>query len=157
MAHTVSNEMEELAPLLGKLGIYLKKEEYRMDSRPLLRLVCQKFFGDTSSVVDLMVKHVPNAKEATATKLEMVYSGNKKSNIYQKIKKCDPQESLVVNIVKLYHKPDCLSFDAFGRVISGTIHKNETVKVLGENYSLEDEEDMALKSIKNLWIYEGDR
>ena len=61
----------------------------------------------------------------------------------------------MINIVKLYNKPDCLSFDAFGRVLSGTIHKNQIVKVLGENYNTEDEEDMTIKTVKNLWVYEG--
>lgn len=28
-------------------------------------------------------------------------------------------------------------------------------KILGENYSLEDEEDMSIKTITNLWIFEG--
>lgn len=36
---------------------------------------------------------------------------------------CDPTKTLMINIVKLYNKPSCMSFDAFGRVISGTIKK----------------------------------
>jgi U5 small nuclear ribonucleoprotein component len=30
----------------------------------------------------------------------------------------------MINVVKLYSRPDCMSFDALGRVISGTIKKN---------------------------------
>ena len=52
--------------------------------------------------------------------------------------------NLVINIVKLYNKPDCMEFDAFGRVISGTVHKGDHVKVLGENYTIEEEEDMEV-------------
>ena len=40
-------------------------------------------------------------------------------------------------------------------MFSGTIKKGMNVKVLGENYSLDDEEDMAVKTIKNLWIYQS--
>lgn len=55
----------------------------------------------------------------------------------------------------MFNRQDCNVFDAFGRVLSGTIHKNQTVKVLGENYTLEDEEDMAIKNVKGLYIMEG--
>ena len=43
--------------------------------------------------------------------------------------KTNEKEPLFINIVKLYHKSDCSSFDAFGRVLSGTIKKNDVVKV----------------------------
>jgi len=41
-----------------------------------------------------------------------------------------------------------LEFDIFGRVLSGNIGKEREVKVLGENYSLEDEEDMMIEKVK---------
>ncbi len=44
--------------------------------------------------------------------------------------KCNAEGPLLINIVKLYNKPDCLTFDAFGRVLSGTIKKGQSVKVL---------------------------
>src|SRR5690348_12122341 len=72
-----------------------------------------------------------------------------------RMSKCDPNEILMINIVKMYNKPDCLTFDAFGRVISGTLTKKNAVKVLGENYTRDDEEDMAVKTITGLYIYQG--
>lgn len=30
--------------------------------------------------------------------------------------------------MKLYHKPDCVSFDSFGRVMSGTLRVGDTVR-----------------------------
>jgi U5 small nuclear ribonucleoprotein component len=84
-----------------------------------------------------------------------------------KQKKCP----LMIQITKLYSKPGehllllymCLlifmidgsTFDAFGRIFSGSIRTNEEVKVLGENYSLEDEEDMMRKTVTKLWIAEA--
>ena len=59
----------------------------------------------------------------------------------------------MINIVKHFNRPDCHSFDAFGRVISGTLKKGDQVKVLGENYNLEDEEDMTIKKIKGIYIF----
>ena len=38
-----------LPQVLDELGIVLTKKEMKMNIRPLLRLVCQKFFGDNTS------------------------------------------------------------------------------------------------------------
>ena len=139
---------------MGKLGIHLRKEDYKIDTKNLLKIVLSTFFGNASPLTDMVVKFIPSSREGTATKVSTRYTG-KDQEISNRISKCNPNEILMINIIKLYNKPDCLSFDAFGRVISGTIHKGETVKVLGENYTLDDEEDMAIKNITNLWIHNG--
>ena len=68
------------------------------------------------------------------------------------MKACDPNGPIMVQIAKLYHTTDAQSFRAFGRVISGTLKKGSEVKVLGEGYSPEDEEDMVKATVEDLWI-----
>ena len=71
------------------------------------------------------------------------------------MKACDPKGPVMVQITKLYHTTDAQSFRAFGRVMSGTLKKGADVKVLGEGYSQEDEEDMAKATVDDLWINES--
>jgi U5 small nuclear ribonucleoprotein component len=40
-------------------------------------------------------------------------------------------------------------------VISGTIKKGEDVKILGEGYTVEEEEDMIVKTAARLWIMQS--
>ena len=61
----------------------------------------------------------------------------------------------MVHITKLYHTTDAQSFRAFGRVMSGVLTKGMDVKVLGEGYSPEDEEDMLKAVIEDIWISES--
>jgi 116 kDa U5 small nuclear ribonucleoprotein component len=61
----------------------------------------------------------------------------------------------MVQVTKLYHTTDAQSFRAFGRVVSGTARKGMPVKVLGEGYSPEDEEDMMKSTIEDIWIPEA--
>ena len=68
------------------------------------------------------------------------------------MKVCDPNGPVMVQIAKLYHTTDAQSFRAFGRVISGTLKNGLEVKVLGEGYSPEDEEDMVKATVEDLWI-----
>lgn len=40
MGYTISYERKDLEPVLLNLGIFIKKNEYSMDTKPLLKLVC---------------------------------------------------------------------------------------------------------------------
>ena len=64
---------------------------------------------------------------------------------------CD-QGTLMVHTTKLYPTEDATCFHVFGRVMSGTLHANQQVRILGENYTLQDEEDSRLGQVGRLWI-----
>jgi 116 kDa U5 small nuclear ribonucleoprotein component len=61
----------------------------------------------------------------------------------------------MVQITKLYHTTDAQSFRAFGRVLSGTLKKGMQIKVLGEGFSQEDDEQMRKAIVEDLWISEA--
>lgn len=61
----------------------------------------------------------------------------------------------MVQVSKLYHTTDAQSFRAFGRIMSGTLRKGMDIKVLGEGYSPEDEEDMMPATVEDIWISEA--
>lgn len=69
--------------------------------------------------------------------------------------KCDSEGPTVVHVTKLYHTSDAQEFRAFGRVMSGTVRRGQVVKVLGEGYSLEDEEDMVSATVDAVLIDES--
>ena len=68
---------------------------------------------------------------------------------------CDPDGPLVVHITKLFNTQDAQGFNSFGRVMSGTARPGEKVRVLGEDYSIDDEEDMVNATIEQTWIAES--
>ena len=69
--------------------------------------------------------------------------------------RCDASAPTMVHITKLYHTTDAQSFRALGRVMSGVVKKGMEVKVLGEGYSPEDEEDMLKAVVEDVWISEA--
>ena len=100
-----------------------------MNTKELLKLVCTTFFGNSSCLVDMVVQYVPNSREGTAIKVQQYYNGRANKEIADVIKKCSADEMLVINVVKLYNKPDCLTFDVLGRVLSGKIKRGDSLKV----------------------------
>jgi len=61
----------------------------------------------------------------------------------------------MLHTTKLYPTQDATTFHAFGRVISGTLHASQEVRILGENYTLQDEEDSRTGQVGRLWISEA--
>uniref|UniRef100_H2YSS8 Tr-type G domain-containing protein n=1 Tax=Ciona savignyi TaxID=51511 RepID=H2YSS8_CIOSA len=145
-----------LTRALDELGIYLSKEESKLNIRPLLRLVCSRFMGDFSGFVDMCVEHIPSANQAAKNKVIHTYTGPQDdSELVQAMYSCDPEGPLMVHTCKMYSTEDGVSFRVFGRVISGTVRAGDMVKVLGENYTLDDEEDSRMLTMGRLWISEA--
>jgi U5 small nuclear ribonucleoprotein component len=64
----------------------------------------------------------------------------------------------MMHIVKLYPTHDGQSFSAFGRIYSGTVKPGDTVQVLGEGYSPdEDCEDVTISTVSAVSIPRGRR
>ncbi|XP_072179851.1 116 kDa U5 small nuclear ribonucleoprotein component-like [Diadema setosum] len=154
-AQVVGDVDSTLPGVLDELGIHLTKEEMKLNIRPLLKLVCRKFFGDFTGFVDMCVQHVPSPADNAKTKVEHCYTGPIDSDLGDSMVDCDPEAPLMLHTTKMYSTEDGVSFHAFGRVMSGTIHANQEVRVLGENYTLEDEEDSRITMVGRLWISEA--
>ncbi|KFO86931.1 116 kDa U5 small nuclear ribonucleoprotein component, partial [Buceros rhinoceros silvestris] len=164
LAQVVGDVDTTLPRTLDELGIHLTKEELKLNIRPLLRLVCKKFFGEFTGFVDMCVQHIPSPKVGAKTKIEHTYTGGVDSDLGEAMSECDPDEAhfslslshgkgpLMCHTTKMYSTDDGVQFHAFGRVLSGTIHAGQPVKVLGENYTLEDEEDSQICTVGRLWI-----
>ena len=69
MGYTVSEDKDSLEVILAKIGISLKNSEYKLDPKPLLKLVCNKFYGQVHSLVDMITEKVVNTEEGAKIKV----------------------------------------------------------------------------------------
>ncbi|KAK9845164.1 hypothetical protein WJX84_001482, partial [Apatococcus fuscideae] len=141
--------------MLNDLGIYLKPSAFSKDVRPLLKEACTNIFGPACGLVDMLAAHVPSVKRATADKVERCYTGPQDAQIVQFMKTSNPRGPLVIHIAKLFPKRDCSSFDAFGRIFSGTVTPGDRVRVLGEAFTPDDEEDSTVAEVTSVWVYQA--
>jgi U5 small nuclear ribonucleoprotein component len=153
-SHTISESPEDLKETLATLGIELKPSQYKADAKILLKLVCERFFGDAAGFVDMVVQHIPSPFDGAKRMLDRYYSGPLYSKIATSMQACNQDGPLVVHVTKLFNTSDATGFHAFGRVLSGTARSGQQVRVLGEGYTIDDEEDMANATISDVWIAE---
>ncbi|KAG2460705.1 U5S1 protein, partial [Polypterus senegalus] len=90
LSQVVGDVDTSLPRVLDELGIHLTKEELKLNIRPLLRLVCSKFFGDFSGFVDMCVQHIPSPKDGARNKIEHTYTGGLDSDLGEAMSECDP-------------------------------------------------------------------
>lgn len=89
--------MDECLPrLCDELGISLTKEERKLNIRPLLRLVCNRFFGDFTGFVDMCVNFIKSPVDNAQTKIEHIYTGASDSDLVDHMCQCDPDVSYVL-------------------------------------------------------------
>ncbi|XP_035749888.1 116 kDa U5 small nuclear ribonucleoprotein component isoform X4 [Egretta garzetta] len=114
LAQVVGDVDTTLPRTLDELGIHLTKEELKLNIRPLLRLVCKKFFGEFTGFVDMCVQHIPSPKVGAKTKIEHTYTGGVDSDLGEAMSECDPDveesgEHVILGTGELYL--DCVMHD----------------------------------------------
>ena len=142
----------------NRFSYKLKPKELKQNTKPLIKLAFSKVFESHGGLTDILLHSIPNPIEGAESKISRSYTGELSTSgrRVRAMQTCDKDGPLAVQIVKLYpstKSPD--AFDAFGRVLSGTLCVNDSVKVLGEAYSPDDEEDCAVKTVSHLWINEA--
>jgi 116 kDa U5 small nuclear ribonucleoprotein component len=70
-SHVLSEETDSLKETLASLGITLKPVMYKMDVRPLLKVVLDQFFGPATGLVDMIAEHIPSPIEAAVDRVRV--------------------------------------------------------------------------------------
>ncbi|RCI07972.1 hypothetical protein L249_7870 [Ophiocordyceps polyrhachis-furcata BCC 54312] len=152
--HSITDSPVNLKKVLTSLGIELKPKQYKADAGVILKLVCQQFFGPCQCFVDMILQHVPSPGRGAQRLLEHHYTGPLDTKIVASMRSCDQDGPLMVHVTKLFSTTDAKSFLSLGRVLSGTARPGMAVRVLGEGYSADDEEDMTTAEIGQVLIAE---
>jgi len=155
LAQVVGDVDTSLPMLAEQLGVRLTKEETKLNIRPLLRLVCSRFLGDFTGFTSMVEEHIPSPMENAKQKVGQMYSGTSETERYDDMVDCNQDGRLMVHTTKQYPTEDTTCFHVLGRVMSGTLHAGQEVRLLGENYTVFDEEDSRTLRVGRLWIYEA--
>ena len=71
----LSEDSETLKETLAELRIKLKPSVYKMDVRPLLKVVLEAFFGPSVGLVDMITEFLPSAAQNAEDKVSWLFQG----------------------------------------------------------------------------------
>ena len=154
-AHTVGKDRETLEFFLAKnLEIQLSPEEYRLNIKSMIKLIFSRYFQNNNCLVSSIIQHFKTPNIRAKAIMDKFYRGCE-SDFKKEASRGSSEGPLLIQTVKMYHKSDYKTFDVLGRVISGTLKKKDRLKILGESYSVGDEEDVFIKEAQKLYLLQG--
>jgi len=82
------------------------------------------------ALLEMIVKHLPNPKEAQKYKIPRIWSGDLSSPAGQSLVNCDPNGPLIGSINKIFIDPKSKRPTLIGRVFSGTIRSGQEIRLV---------------------------
>ena len=137
------------------LGLNLKKRVYKLDTKPFMKELFGSFFGPPSSALVSCFMKLPSPRTHYNTKMQHLYEGAPSSKIIQHVNNCDLEGPLIAYVSKLVDTTDSENFYALVRVLSGSIKENQLVSLLGESYSLSNQDDYKVQKISKCYLWSG--
>lgn len=153
-AQVLGETADDLTTIFRSLGIKLVGKEYHNDPRALLKMSLLRFFGPPNGFVTMIARCISSPVEAAGRIVEQFYTGPR-GEIFQQMVACDASGPLMAHVSKLYSSPDGNTFYALARIYSGTLSVGQRVKVLGESFTADDDEDMGVAEVTAIAVPMG--
>ncbi|KAM3406038.1 hypothetical protein ACQJBY_000219 [Aegilops geniculata] len=145
----------ELWDLCQKLEVSLRDDEKDLTGMALVNCVMQTWLPASTTLLEMMICHLPSPLEAQRYRVESLYEGPLDDKYAEAIKKCDPEGPLMLYVSKMVRASDVGRFFAFGRVFSGRIAAGMKVRVMGPSYVPGMETDLYVESVQRTIIWMG--
>lgn len=151
-AQVLGEDAKALPRLLAELGVRVSRSDLRSDPGPLLNRIFAQWLGSAAGLVTALAQFAPSPVESAPFRIPRVWSGRVESQLGQALMTCDASGPLVINVVQQVASQDGTQLHALGRVWSGTAQQDMQVRVLGESFGEEDQEESHAGTITRLAI-----
>jgi 116 kDa U5 small nuclear ribonucleoprotein component len=158
----VSDDVDDLAAKLARNDIKLRHGELKTDVRCLMRTVMGAAFGlgKTAGLVDMIARFVRPPDVAGPRKVQamgIVGNEDESDEWIRAMIECrgDRREPMIAYIGKLCPTDgaDVPAFDSLLRVMSGQLHTGDRIRILGENYDFDfNDEEQAHAVVEKILI-----
>lgn len=139
----------------SRLRLNLKKHVYKLDTKQFLKEVFKNFLGVPSAALISSINNLPSPIENSEEKLKDLYQASPSPTISDYITKTDINGPVIAYVSKLVDTKDSANFYALVRVLSGSIKENQIVKLLGEDYSDDNNDDYKEQKINKCYLWCG--
>jgi elongation factor 2 len=141
--------------MLKTLGVEIPKDAVDLVGKPLLKRVMQTWLPAATTLLQMIVNHLPSPRQAQGYRAENLYSGPIDDEAGVAITKCDPKGPLMMYVSKMVPTSEKGRFYAFGRVFSGTIATGQNVRIMGPDFELGKKTDLYCKKIQRTVLMMG--
>ncbi|CAN6181751.1 unnamed protein product [Urochloa humidicola] len=151
----MNDQKDKLWPMLQKLGVTVKADVKDLTGKGLMKHVMQTWLPASSSLLEMMIFHLPSPAKAQKYRVENLYEGPLDDIYATAIRNCDPEGPLMLYVSKMIPSFDKSRFFAFGRVFSGRVATGMKVRIMGPNYVPGQKKDLYVKNVQRTIIWMG--
>lgn len=153
----MNDQNDKLVKMLSALNIKMKKEDYELTGKALLKRTMQNWLPAHKALLQMMIIHLPSPHQAQKYRAELLYTGPTDDACCTAIRECDPNGPLMLYVSKMVPGADKGRFIAFGRVFAGTVCAGVKIRIMGPNYVPGAKGDLNIKSIQRVVLFMGKR
>ncbi|CAL5065247.1 unnamed protein product [Urochloa decumbens] len=151
----MNDQKDKLWPMLQKLGVTMKADVKDLTGKGLMKRVMQTWLPASSSLLEMMIFHLPSPAKAQKYRVDTLYEGPLDDIYATAIRNCDPEGPLMLYVSKMIPAFDKTRFFAFGRVFSGRVATGMKVRIMGPNYVPGQKKDLYVKNVQRTVIWMG--
>jgi len=151
----MNDKKDVYTKMLTTLNVTIPKDAQDLTGKPLLKRVMQTWLPAATTLLQMIVNHLPSPREAQGYRAENLYSGPLDDEAGVAISKCDPKGPLMMYVSKMVPTSEKGRFYAFGRVFSGTIGTGQNVRIMGPDFEFGKKTDLYCKKIQRTVLMMG--
>lgn len=151
----MNDKKDVYTKMLKTLNVQIPKDAVELTGKPLLKRVMQTWLPAATTLLRMIVNHLPSPRTAQNYRMENLYSGPLDDESAIAIQKCDPEGPLMMYVSKMVPTSEKGRFYAFGRVFSGTIATGAQVRIMGPDYQVGKKTDLYCKKIQRTILMMG--
>lgn len=150
--YTISLNIEELNGFLSEVGVQLSKKELLLNPDELLKSVFKYKFLMINHFVDKIFQHVLEPSEANIKKINFFYTGNRKTDFYNRITSIPNRTIVNTNVVLNNKQNDHNEIKINSKIDGGKENENNNTEIL-ENIQNNDQSNIIQIKDKPLLIF----
>jgi elongation factor 2 len=151
----MNDDKGELWKMCSRAGVSIKDDDKDLTGRALVKCVMQTWMPASTTLLKMMIFHLPSPLEAQKYRVENLYEGPLDDMYAEAIRNCDPDGPLMLYVSKMIPASDMGKFFAFGRVFSGRVAAGMKVRIMGRSYVPSIKNDLYPKSVEHTIIWTG--
>ena len=151
-----SGNSTSISKMCSSIRVQLPINFLQLTTESLHKLILQSWLNLSQALLDSVILHIPSPIVAQRYRIDYLYEGNNNGCCSASMKSCDKEGPLMIYFTKML-KAESKEEVVLGRIFSGTLVKNYSVEVLGNDYVNGESHDLYRGEILDYFVVQGNR
>lgn len=145
-----------ISKMCSSIKVQLPFDFIQLTTESLHKLILKSWLNLSHTMLDAVILNIPSPNVAQRYRIDYLYEGNNNGCCSASMRSCDKEGTLMIYFTKNL-KTESKEEVVLGRIFSGTLVKNLSVEVLGNEYVNGESHDLYRAEIYDYFVVQGNR